>query len=595
MISPISGLPQALDTSSDSIAVASLPRDMQVAEIAPQTQVLRSRLWDRLKFEVEYGRRRGTTSNSYLIQADYTALIDPPGESFCDLYLSELPKYLDLAQLDYIITSHVNPNRMVTLEELMRLAPKAKLVCSRPAVKVLKATFPHWEERFQTVRSQDTLDLGQGHGLQLMTVPTPRWPDGLCTYDLATQILFSDKLFGTHVCGDAIFDEDWRQLSGDRRFYFDCLHAPQTKQVETALDQFDSLTLKTIAPGHGPLVRFSLSRLYGDYRQWCQQQPRQTLKVALIYASAYGNTATMAQAIAKGLIKAGVAVETINCEIAETDEIAEAIQACDGFIIGSPTLGSHAPVQIQTALGIVLSSATKTKLAGVFGSYGWSGEAIDLIETKLKDGGYRFGFETIRIQFSPGPDALDNCTTSGANFARQLRTRKRQRVARQATTETQADRTQQAVGRIIGSIGVVTTQSNGRHRGILTSWVSQASFTPAGIMLTIPTQCDAYGLAQQNTAFVLNLLQEGRSVRRHFVPRPLPKDCDDNPFSTVEHYSAQNGCLILAEALAYLECRVQSWSDIGDHVLIYATVQAGQVLQPNGITAMRHRKSGGQY
>ncbi|MBE9194329.1 diflavin flavoprotein [Synechocystis sp. LEGE 06083] len=595
MISPISGLPQALDTSSDSIAVASLPRDMQVAEIAPQTQVLRSRLWDRLKFEVEYGRRRGTTSNSYLIQADYTALIDPPGESFCDLYLSELPKYLDLVQLDYIITSHVNPNRMVTLEELMRLAPKAKLVCSRPAVKVLKATFPHWEERFQTVRSQDTLDLGQGHELQLMTVPTPRWPDGLCTYDFATQVLFSDKLFGTHVCGDAIFDEDWRQLSGDRRFYFDCLHAPQTKQVETALDQFDPLNLKTIAPGHGPLVRFSLSRLYGDYRQWCQQQPRQTLKVVLIYASAYGNTATMAQAIAKGLIKAGVAVETINCEIAETDEIAEAIQACDGFIIGSPTLGSHAPVQIQTALGIVLSSATKTKLAGVFGSYGWSGEAIDLIETKLKDGGYRFGFETIRIQFSPGPDALDNCTTSGANFARQLRTRKRQRVARQATTETQADRTQQAVGRIIGSIGVVTTQSNGRHRGILTSWVSQASFTPAGIMLTIPTQCDAYGLAQQNTAFVLNLLQEGRSVRRHFVPQPLPKDGDDNPFSTVEHYSAQNGCLILAEALAYLECRVQSWSDIGDHVLIYATVQAGQVLQPNGITAMRHRKSGGQY
>lgn len=594
MISPIDGLSQALDSPSDSISLASLPRDIQVAEIAPQTKVLRSRLWDRLKFEVEYGRRRGTTSNSYLIQADYTALIDPPGESFCDLYLSELPKYLDLAQLDYIIASHVNPNRMVTLEKLLRRATKANLVCSRPAAKVLKATFPHWEERFQTVRSQDMLDLGQGHGLQLMTLPTPRWPDGLCAYDSASQILFSDKLFGTHVCGDAIFDEDWRQLGGDRRFYFDCLHAPQTKQVETALDQFDTLTLKMIAPGHGPLVRFSLSRLYSDYRQWCQQQPSQTLKVALIYASAYGNTATMARAIAQGLIKAGVAVETINCEIAEPNEIVEAIQACDGFIIGSPTLGSHAPVQIQTALGIVLSSATKTKLAGVFGSYGWSGEAIDLIENKLKDGGYRFGFEAIRIQFSPNLDALDVCTTSGANFARQLRTHKRQRIARQATTETQADRTQQAVGRIVGSIGVVTTQTTGHHQGILTSWVSQASFTPPGIMLTIPGEFDAYGLAQQNTAFVLNLLQEGRSVRRHFDHQPLPQD-GDNPFSRLEHYSAQNGCLILAEALAYLECRVQSWSNIGDHVLIYATVQAGQVLQPNGITAIRHRKSGGQY
>lgn len=55
------------------------PRDVQVAEIGQHTLVLRSRTWDRLKFEVEYGRRRGTTANSYLIRADRTVLIDPPG------------------------------------------------------------------------------------------------------------------------------------------------------------------------------------------------------------------------------------------------------------------------------------------------------------------------------------------------------------------------------------------------------------------------------------------------------------------------------------------------------------------------------------
>jgi flavorubredoxin len=38
---------------------------------------MRSRTWDRLKFEVEYSLQRGTTANSYLIQADKTALIDP--------------------------------------------------------------------------------------------------------------------------------------------------------------------------------------------------------------------------------------------------------------------------------------------------------------------------------------------------------------------------------------------------------------------------------------------------------------------------------------------------------------------------------------
>ena len=49
-------------------------------------------------------------------------------------------------------------------------------------------------------------------------------------------------------------------------------------------------------------------------------------------------------------------------------------------------------VQIQTALGTILANVPKTKLAGVFGSYGWSGEAIDLLEQKLRDAGYPVWF-----------------------------------------------------------------------------------------------------------------------------------------------------------------------------------------------------------
>ena len=94
---------------------ASRPRDVQVAEIGQHTLVLRSRTWERLKFEVEYGRRRGTTANSYLIRADKTLVIDPPGESFTAIYLEELQRHLDLHNLDYIVTSHVNSNRLATL------------------------------------------------------------------------------------------------------------------------------------------------------------------------------------------------------------------------------------------------------------------------------------------------------------------------------------------------------------------------------------------------------------------------------------------------------------------------------------------------
>jgi flavorubredoxin/flavin reductase (DIM6/NTAB) family NADH-FMN oxidoreductase RutF len=560
---------------------------VQIADIGLHTTVLRSRTWERLKFEVEYSLCQGTTANAYLIRGNRTALIDPPGESFTQIYLDALAAHLGDVPLDYIVLSHVNPNRMATLAALVERHPLVTLVCSRPAAQALKATFPDWDDRIQTVRPPEhQLDLGQGHHLCLMPIPTPRWPDGLCTYDPRSRVLFSDKLFGAHLCQDALFDEDWQPLEVDRRYYFDCLHAAQTQQVLTALDRIAPLSLQCLAPGHGPLVRHSLSRLQDDYRQWCQRQ-RQQPRVALLYASAYGNTAILANAIAQGLIQAGLAVESINCERTEPAELAKVIETSDGFIIGSPTLAGHAPVQIQTALGTILSSAAKTKLAGVFGSYGWSGEAIDLITKKLKDSNYRFGFEPLRARFSPNAADLQACQTAATQFAQQLR--KQKKAPRQAVTATHANRTEQAVGRVIGSIGVITTRQGDSHSGLLTTAVSQASFHPPGIMVAIAANAYAQRFLQPNAPFVLNVLKEGRSVRRHFSEQPTP---GENPFAAVAHHPAANGCLGLDEALAYVECRVQSWIPGGDRWLVYATVTAGDVLAPEGVTAIEHRKSG---
>ncbi len=562
-------------------------RDVQVAEIGKDTLILRSRTWERLKFEVEYSRQRGTTANSYLIQADKKALIDPPGESFTEIYLQQLAQHVDFTTLDYVILGHVNPNRRATLTALLSLAPQVTLICSRPGANVLKTACPEWESRIQVVRSEDTLDLGQGHNLSFITVPTPRWADGLCTYDSLTKVLYTDKFFGAHICEDVLFDEDWKGLDAERRYYFECLHAPQAKQVEVALDKFSVFGAKCYAPAHGPIVRYSLSRFTYDYRQWCQGQKSQELTVALLYASAYGNTAIVANAIAQGLIANGVNVESVNCELVESAEITQIIEACDGLIIGSPTLGGHAPTQIQTALGIVLSTAAKTKLVGVFGSYGWSGEAIDLLESKLKDANYRLGFETIRVRFSPTPEILEQCQLAGATFAQNLKKNKKLRTPRQTFTETHVDRTAQAVGRIIGSLCVVTTRDGETHKGFLTSCISQATFNPPGIMIAIAQEQNADLLHHPGDKFVLNILKEGRNVRRYFSRYST---LGNNSFANLATRTAINGCVILTEALAYLECKVANQIQCGDRWLIYAVIEQGEVLETEGVTAVEHRK-----
>lgn len=567
-------------------------RDVQVLPIGTDTLVLRSRTWDRLKFEVEYSLQKGTTANSYVIQADKMALIDPPGESFTSIYLEALQQRLDLTKVDYVILGHVNPNRAFTLKALLEIAPQITFVTSNPGAIALRSTLETDDIKIIIVKGEETLDLGKGHELRFISTPTPRWPDSLCTYDPLTQILYTDKLFGVHICGDQVFDEGWTTLLEDRRFYYDCLHASQAKQVETALDKLADLTVKFYATGHGALVQYSLKEITQLYREWNQQQKNQDISITLIYASAYGNTATVAQAIAKGITKAGVAVESINCEFADPSEIQTSIEKSAGFIIGSPTLGGHAPTQIQTALGIVLSSAAKTQLAGVFGSFGWSGEAIDFLEGKLRDAGYRFGFDPIRVKFKPTDAILQECEEAGTDFAQALKRAKKAATPRQRVSDSQIDRTEQAVGRIVGSLCVLTAKRGDVASAMLASWVSQATFNPPGLTVAVAKDRAVESLTHTGDKFVLNILQEGKELRKNFMKNYAP---GEDRFANVATEEASNGCFILKDALAYLECSVQNRMECGDHWVVYAAVENGKVLSSEGVTAVHHRKSGSYY
>ena len=445
--------------------------------------------------------------------------------------------------------------------------------------------------KYMIVRGEERLNLGKGHELKFIATPTPRWPDELCTYDPQTRIVFTDKLFGAHVCGDQVFDEGWSVYSEDRRYYYDSLHASQAKQVLTAMDKLADLSTAFYAPGHGPIVRYGLHELTNLYREWSQKQNSKDLTVALIYASAYGNTAILAQAIAKGITKAGVAVESINCEFAEPGEIQEAIEKCAGFIIGTPTLAGHAPTQVQTALGIVLSTATKSKLAGVFGSFGWSGEAIDLVEGKLKDAGYRIGFEPIRAKFKPTAATIHECKEAGTDFAQAL-IRSQKLRAPKPTLTGGSDRTEQAVGRLVGSLCVLSAKRGDVSSAMLASWVSQATFTPPGLTIAVAKDRAIEALMYAGDKFVLNILAEGRQLRKYFMKNFAP---GEDRFAGVETMEASNGCPVLSDALAYLECEVVSRMECGDHWVVYAAVENGHLLKNDGVTAVHHRKSGSHY
>jgi flavin reductase (DIM6/NTAB) family NADH-FMN oxidoreductase RutF/flavodoxin len=311
--------------------------------------------------------------------------------------------------------------------------------------------------------------------------------------------------------------------------------------------------------------------------------------VALIYASAYGNTATIAQALARGVTKAGVAVESINAEQTSPDDIKAAVEQSAGFLMGSPTLGGHMPTPMQTALGITISTASKSQPAGVFGSFGWSGEAIDLLESKLKDGGYTLAFDPIRVKFKPTDVTLKYCEEVGTDFAQALKKAKRAKQPR-----TPASSVEQAVGRIVGSLCIVTARQGEVSSAMLASWVSQASFAPPGFTVAVAKDRAIESLLYPGSLFVLNVLAEGRHLgpMKHFLKPFTP---GEDRFEGIATEAAENGAPVLTEAIAYLECTVDQRMECGDHWLIYATVQAGRVLDSDSKTAVHHRRTATHY
>ena len=571
-------------------------KDVQVFPVAANTRVLRSRTWERLKFEIEYALQKGTTANSYLIEGDKVALFDPPGESFTKIFLAALKERIDPQQIDYVILGHINPNRASTLQALLEIAPQVTIVCSNPAAISLRKILPDVELDLKIIKGEDTLDLGRGHILEFIPTPNPRYPDHLCTYDTNTEVLYTDKIFGCHVCGDRVFDEGWTVDLEDRRYYFDCLMAPHARQIMASLDKLSDKPARVYATAHGSLVRYSLIELTADYRKWAQQQNERESSVALIYASAYGNTATIAQAIARGITKAGVAVESINAESAQPEEIKTAIDKSSGFIMGSPTLGGHAPTQIQSALGIVLANAPKTQLAGAFGSFGWSGEAVDLLENKFRNAGYKLGFEPIRVKFTPTDAVLKTCEEAGTDFAQALKKaqRDRNKVRKARGIDSDVDRTAKAVGRLVGSMSIVTTKRDEVSGAMLASWVSQATFNPPGLTVAVAKDRAIESLLFKGDNFVLNVLAEGKHIplMKHFLKPFAP---GEDRFEGVSTESADNGSPILSDALAYVECQVVNRMECGDHWLIYAVAQQGKVLDSESVTAVHHRKSGTHY
>ena len=599
------------------MAGATAERQVIQLPIEPGLICLRGLSPKRLRFEVEYGLERGTSANSFLFlpSSDAAALlVHPPGASFAEPYLEQLAELVPGDSEIQVVVSHVNPNRIALLHELARRWQKLRLIASNPGAKLLQDL---WSQRKPTeqeapalpelppltvVRGEDSLERTDGYRINLLSAPTPRWPGALMAFEETTGLLMSGKFFSAHLCSQEWAEANRSSTEEDRRYFYDCLMAPMARQVEAVLNRIDELSIRCIAPGHGPAIAESWRSLLVDYRRWGESQERSSLSVALLFASAYGNTAAIADALAQGVSRTGVRVESVNCEFTPAEKLLETIRSCDALLIGSPTLGGHAPTPIVSALGTVLAEGDRSKPVGVFGSFGWSGEAIDLLESKLRDGGFSFAFEPVRVKFSPDAATIKTLEETGTGLGRSLITAQRKAQRRSSTSgglsESRSNPAVLALGRVVGSLCVLTTRKGAGESqlsgAMVASWVSQASFSPPGLTVAVAKDRAVEALLHVGDSFALNVLASGRESgpMKQFL-QPFAPGADR--FAGLELEQSPGGQPILPEALAWLDCSVKQRMECGDHWLIYAQVGSGALLDAEATTAVHQRRSGANY
>jgi flavorubredoxin/flavin reductase (DIM6/NTAB) family NADH-FMN oxidoreductase RutF len=563
---------------------------VQTAEIAADTTTIRSLDWDRDRFDIEFGLQNGTTYNSYIIHGDKIALVDTSHEKFRQLYLDTLQGLIDPKTIDYLVISHTEPDHSGLVKDFLQLAPQVTIVGAKVAIQFLE-DFVHQPFERQLVKSGDTLDLGKGHVLEFVSAPNLHWPDTILTYDRATQTLFTCDVFGMHYCSDSLFDEDLKAIEPDYRFYYECLMAPNARSVLAALKRMEALSapVTTVANGHGPLLRYNTHELIECYRTWSEAQSKAEKTVAVFYVSDYGYSDRLSQAVAKGITKAGVAVEMVDLKSAEPQDVQEVVGRAAGIVIGMPPLSGNNYKETTSNVGTILAAAKAKQAIGMFESYGGNDEPIDPLLTRFSDAGLTKAFDSIRIKDTPTEAVYQLCEESGTDLGQKLAVDRKVKQLKAIDNELE-----KALGRISGGLYIITAKKGDLTGAMLASWVMQASFEPPGFTVAVAKDRAIESLMQVGDKFVLNILEEGKyqALMKHFLKR-FPPGADR--FAGVQTQSAANGSPVLSEALAYLECEVVSRMECSDHWVVYSKVTNGRVSDTDSLTAVHHRKVGNYY
>lgn len=305
--------------------------------------------------------------NSYLLIGEKTALIDSVPEEFSGELIENIKNKLNDKRLDYIIFNHTEADRAGAFLALQREFPDACVYASISGIKnlceILNADF-----KSEVIKSNATLKLSDDITLRFLITHNINWPDSVMVYYEEEKTLFSCDAFSN-------------EGEGEKEYYIKKL-SYLSDYVNSAMQLLKTLDILKICPGSGNA--HNGTDIIDSYIVWSKREKREKPRIAVVFESQSGNNKKYSKKAFEILENCGADAVLCDAGNEERETVLKAIYESDGVIFATPTIYRNIPDKLLSVILSLNHYEMADKYFCCFGSYGWSGEAPNLVYSYLR-------------------------------------------------------------------------------------------------------------------------------------------------------------------------------------------------------------------
>ncbi len=122
----------------------------------------------------------------------------------------------------------------------------------------------------------------------------------------------------------------------------------------------------------------------------------------------------------------------------------------------------------------------------------------------------------------------------------------------------------------------ITVAEDGFYNAFTANWLSQASFEPPMLMLSVENDSHSISIIRRTKAFSVNVFASGQRE----LAGQLGRSYFRNPqkLEGLNYRLGTNGCPVLLDTLGWLECRLTGEIEAGDSTVFIAEIVEAGVL-----------------